>query len=191
MKQQLVIFAKAPVLGFVKRRLARDIGQVRAWQFYRRTLRALAPRLAADTRWQTYLATTGGKARWPGRAQLIDQGGGSLGERMARVMRVLPVGPVVIVGSDIPGIERRHIAEAFKALGKSDTVFGPAADGGYWLVGLARRRSIPNLFENVRWSTRHALHDTMANLDQRHRSQLLEVLIDVDDGPSYRAWRDR
>jgi glycosyltransferase A (GT-A) superfamily protein (DUF2064 family) len=178
-------------LGFVKRRLARDIGQLPAWQFYRRTLRALAPRLAADARWQTYLATTGGKVRWPGRAPLIDQGGGSLGERMARLLHVLPVGPVVIVGSDIPGIERRHIAEAFKALGKCDTVFGPAGDGGYWLVGQARRRLIPKLFENVRWSTRHALHDTMTNLDQRHSSQLLEVLIDVDDGASYRAWRDR
>jgi uncharacterized protein len=191
MTNHLVIFAKAPVLGHVKRRLARDIGQLPAWQFYIRTLRALAPRLALDSRWQTSLAITGGDARWPRNMPLIDQGQGNLGDRMARIARIMPAGPVVIVGSDIPDIERSHIARAFKTLGRHDTVFGPAADGGFWLVGQARRRSIPNLFSNVRWSTEHALGDTLSNLDRRHTHALLEELIDVDDGPSYDEWRQR
>ncbi|WP_425283593.1 DUF2064 domain-containing protein [Methyloceanibacter stevinii] len=50
----------------------------------------------------------------------------------------MPPGPVVLVGSDIPRISRAHIAEAFRLLGNADAVFGPAQDGGYWLVGFKR-----------------------------------------------------
>ena len=191
MTNHLVIFAKAPVLGYVKRRLARDIGQLPAWQFYKRTLRALVLRLALDRRWQTHLAITGGRARWPRRMSLIDQGRGDMGKRMARIIRIMPKGPVVIIGSDIPDIQRSHVACAFKTLGRHDAVFGPAVDGGFWLVGQARRRSIPHLFSHVRWSTEYALVDTLSNLDPRHRHAILEELIDVDDGQSYDSWRQR
>ncbi|MFL2687999.1 MAG: TIGR04282 family arsenosugar biosynthesis glycosyltransferase [Alphaproteobacteria bacterium] len=191
MTNHLVIFAKVPVLGHVKRRLARDVGQLSAWQFYIRTLRALVLRLAPDNRWHSYLAVTGGGARWPRKMSLIDQGRGNLGDRMARINRIMPTGPVVIIGSDIPDIQRSHIARAFKTLGRHDTVFGPAVDGGFWLVGQARRRSIPHLFSHVRWSTEYALADTLSNLDLRHSHALLEELIDVDDGPSFDEWRQR
>ena len=55
----------------------------------------------------------------------------------------LPPGPVVVIGSDIPGITARHIAEAFRLLGRHAFVFGPARDGGYWLVGARRRPAGP------------------------------------------------
>ena len=77
----------------------------------------------------------------------------------------MPVGPVCIIGADIPGIHPRHIARAFHALGRTDATFGPAPDGGYWLIGLKRSRAIPpTLFRNVRWSTEHAMADTIATL---------------------------
>lgn len=194
MTNHLVIFAKAPHLGTVKRRLGRDIGNFAAWQFYRRTLRALVRRLAPAGRWQTTLAVTGSSARWPDIAPahvgLIDQGRGDLGRRMACVTAAMPAGPVVIVGSDIPDISRAHIADAFAALGRNDAVFGPAPDGGYWLVGQARRRQLLTLFRNVRWSSEHALDDTLANLDGRYCHAFLNELIDVDDAASYGAWRN-
>lgn len=195
MTNHLVIFAKAPHLGTVKRRLARDIGGFAARQFYRRNLQALVRRLSKDRRWQTWLAITGAPARWPELAPpwmgLIEQGGGDLGARMGRVMAAMPAGPVVIVGSDIPEINPAHITGAFAALGRHDAVFGPAPDGGYWLVGQARRRALPPLFRNVRWSSEHALADTLANLDRRHSHVMLDELIDVDDESSYRAWKSR
>jgi glycosyltransferase A (GT-A) superfamily protein (DUF2064 family) len=69
-------------------------------------------------------------------------------------------------------------------------VFGPAADGGYWLVGLRRRPRLPRgLFERVRWSSAHALADTRAGLPKDTSVALLETLEDVDDVSAYARWR--
>jgi hypothetical protein len=95
----------------------------------------------------------------------------------------------VIIGSDIPDIGPRHIAAAFGALGRVNAVFGPADDGGYWLIGLRRRPFRPRLCGPVRWSSAHALADTRALLGPRVRIAMLETLIDVDDGKSLERWR--
>ena len=182
MQRHLVIFTRLPRLGAGKRRLAADIGPVAALRFQRTALAATLRRLRRDPRWRTWLAITPDRGGpWPAGLPRIGQGGGDLGRRMARVARALPPGPVMIVGSDIPGIRRHHIAAGFRALGGSDAVFGPAGDGGYWLVGLRRRPRFFDPFGGVRWSTRHALADTLANLAGR-RITLLEVLDDIDDG---------
>ena len=93
----------------------------------------------------------------------------------------------VLVGCDIPGLGRADIAAAFKALGRADAVFGPAEDGGYWLVGLGPRRP-PAPFAGVRWSTEHALADTLANC-RGHRVALLRRLRDVDTAADLAALR--
>lgn len=99
---------------------------------------------------------------------------------MGRLLRGMPPGPVCIIGADIPGVTPAHIAQAFNALGRNDAVFGPAMDGGYWLVGLKRARGIPaTLFEGVRWSTSDALSDTINTLPGA-RIALVERLHDVD-----------
>ncbi|TDI63839.1 MAG: DUF2064 domain-containing protein, partial [Alphaproteobacteria bacterium] len=83
---------------------------------------------------------------------------------------------------------------AFKALAAHEAVFGPAADGGYWLIGLARKR-FPDpslamqLFKGVRWSTAHALDDTRANLPPGAEAPPLVILEDVDDAASWRRFR--
>jgi len=187
LKNQLVIMAKAPRIGRVKSRLARGIGRVGAWAFYRQTLAAVSRPLAADPRWTTWLAvspddTVHNDRVWPVQCSRFSQGNGDLGQRMGRAMETLDPGPVVIIGADIPDIRPLHIAAAFTALGTHDAVFGPADDGGYWLVGLKRRPRITAIFENVRWSTEHALADTCANLPNLAKIAWLETLIDVDDG---------
>ena len=191
--RHLVVFAKAPRLGRVKSRLARDIGPVAAWAFYRRTLASVLRRLAGRGRWRAWVAVTpdAGAARQalrPAGWTVIPQGEGDLGDRMDRAMRRLPPGPVVIVGTDIPGLSRRHVEAAFAALGRHDAVFGPASDGGYWLVGLRRRPRVARLFANVRWSSEHALADTLANLGPGQTAAHLEVLEDVDDGAALARW---
>lgn len=195
----LVIFLRAPQRGAVKRRLARDVGSAVAHDFYLRQSRRLIARLGNGP-WKLALALTpdrlAAKSRfWPhgrGRPLRLAQGGGNLGERMARVMGNLPPGPVVIVGSDIPGIGRCHIRAAFDSLRRHETVFGPAGDGGYWLVGHARRRfpAARGLFRQVRWSSAHALADTRANLPPGTGIEAppLERLEDIDDGAAYRRW---
>ena len=117
---------------------------------------------------------------WPADLARLPQGRGNLGQRMAGVFDAMPKGPVLIIGADIPGICKSHIAQAFRALGPSDAVFGPATDGGYWLMGLKRTRARPPaLFANVRWSSRHALADSMASLPG-YWIALADSLSDVD-----------
>ncbi len=192
-RPRLVIMVKAPVAGAVKTRLARSIGTARAASFYRHAVRCLINRLAGDRRWETRLAITPDNAvlppHWPGPVLRLDQGPGDLGDRMDRIFARLPPGPVVIVGTDIPEIAAAHIAAAFALLGAHDAVFGPAADGGYWLVGLRRRPRVPAIFEGVRWSSARTLADTLANL-RGQSVGLLDVLDDVDEKTSYRRLKD-
>lgn len=180
-----MVMLKLPRPGQVKTRLGREIGMVAAAWWFRHQVRYLLRRLE-DPRWDLVLAVTpdsaGMKARvWPAHLERITQGGGDLGARMRRVFRARPVGPVCIIGGDIPGVERCHIARAFRTLGNHDAVFGPALDGGFWLVGLKRRGPLPTgLFSHVRWSTEHALADSLMSLEG-YRVAKVDRLRDVDE----------
>jgi uncharacterized protein len=194
-RRHLVVFLREPRLGRGKSRLAAGIGPLAALRFQRAAGARLLRLFARDRRWRCHLAVTPDSAarrRWPPGAEPRGQGSGDLGRRMARLFAELPPGPALIIGADIPEITRAHIAAGFRALGQSDAVFGPAADGGYWLIGLRRRPHLPRgLFAQVRWSTRHALADTLASLPKGFRVAMLETLEDVDDAASYRRWRER
>jgi rSAM/selenodomain-associated transferase 1 len=185
--------AKRPAMGRVKRRLAREVGASAALRFYRSSLSHAVLRLAADPRWLTVIAldsVADGVRVLPRRAATMRQGEGDLGIRMQRLFTRLPPGPVVIVGSDIPSIRPAHIAGAFRLLGGADAVFGPAEDGGYWLVGLKRTPRVLAPFANVRWSGPHALSDTRANLKGK-RVALAARLSDVDKADDLRRERGR
>jgi rSAM/selenodomain-associated transferase 1 len=182
----VILFARAPRLGAVKRRLARGIGAMAALRFYRAQL-ARTLRLACDPRWRLELAVTPdhAAARWPRGIARVPQGQGDLGARMGRALGRHR--RAVLVGSDIPDLSRDDIAAAFRALGRVDAVFGPAEDGGYWLVGLGPRRPA-RPFAAVRWSGPHALGDTLANFAGR-RIALLRTLRDVDTAEDLAAIR--
>ncbi len=173
-----VVFARAPRLGAVKRRLARDIGDRAALRFHASTATALLRGLARDRRFATLLALTPDGARWRVPVPTVGQGRGDLGVRMHRACARVPHGQIVIVGSDIPGVGAEDVAAAFRALGAADAVFGPALDGGYWLVGMGPRRPA-RPFTGVRWSSEHALADTLANFRGR-RVAFLCTMRDVD-----------
>lgn len=196
MKPTILIFAKQPRLGRVKSRLARDIGAGPALRFYRGNLNRLHRQCSMSGRWRVIWCVSPNRAvhvrrDWPQGVKLKAQGRGDLGQRMARALRAAPPGPVVLIGSDIPGIDGTVLRQAVSLLGRQDAVFGPAEDGGYWLVGFKRVRAVPyGLFRGVRWSGPHALGDTIATLPPGMRVAFAPVLPDVDDGPSYTAWRE-
>ena len=180
-RPNLVVMIKEPRPGRVKTRLGRDLGMTSAAWWFRHQSAALLRRLD-DSRWNLILAVApdnkGRTSRvWPAHLPRVPQGTGNLGDRMARQLR-FHQGPTCIIGADIPGIEPSHIAQAFKALGDHDAVFGPAPDGGYWLVGL-KHAPKPGLFANVRWSTEHALADSRATLPDA-RIATIATLADVD-----------
>ncbi|MBT3700577.1 MAG: glycosyltransferase [Alphaproteobacteria bacterium] len=202
MQKHLVIMVKVPQIGATKTRLAAGIGPLAAWRFYRNTTDQVIRRLGRhglSSKWKIWLAVTPERLAantrfWPVGVQWVGQGPGDLGQRMASSMLALPPGPVVLIGSDVPGIQPTHIASAFDALEYNDIVFGPAEDGGFWLVGLKRRpfmpgRLRPGLFRCVRWSSDQALEDTIAGLDPRYRVARISTLSDVDTAEDLRRWQ--
>jgi uncharacterized protein len=198
----LVIMAKLARMGQVKTRLARQVGQVSATGFYRTNLAAIIGRVGSDRRWRTVLAvspdTSVNGPGWPTLQQVRSpQGRGDLGKRMQgqleRRFERGKRGPIVIIGTDIPSIRPAHIAAAFRALGNRSCVFGPAPDGGFWLVGQRRVPKLLRLFDDVRWSTAETLVDCLRHAADEQVA-LVAVLPDVDSGEELAAvsrWFDR
>ena len=197
MTRHLVIFARAPQFGRVKRRLARDVGAADAMRFYRATLGRQIAALSCDPRWTVWLFVTPDKevrhAAWRSAVpveRVRPQGQGDLGQRMLLPFRTLPPGPVVLVGSDVPAMRPPHIARAFRLLGRHELVFGPASDGGFWMIGARRGRPMPHgLFAGVRWSSAHALADTSANIPAAISVGEADTLDDVDTADDLRRFR--
>ena len=184
MKDTVIVFARAPRLGAVKRRLARDIGDRAALRFHAATLTRLVRALVAERRFRTVVATTPDRARLSLQVKQIPQRAGDLGTRMHRAFWRFPRGRVAIIGCDIPEANPGDLRAAFRALGSYDAAFGPAADGGYWLVAMSPRRPA-RPFASVRWSSAHALADTLVNFTNR-RVAMLRTLHDVDTVSDWR-----
>ncbi|WP_299147462.1 DUF2064 domain-containing protein [uncultured Tateyamaria sp.] len=183
MKPTLVVMLKVPRPGRVKTRLGRDIGMTAAAWWFRHQVARLLGRIE-DPRWRVVLAVApdieGLRTRvWPARFDRWPQGGGSLGDRMVRMMRRTR-GPVCVIGADVPGITRKGVAKAFATLGEHDAVFGPAPDGGYWLIGVKQGFKLGKMaLDGVRWSSPYALADSCAALAP-YQIDLVDVLEDVD-----------
>lgn len=179
------MFAKAPVIGGAKTRLAAGIGKIAAWRRHR-AMTARILRQVRDPRWETVLAVSPDRARlrlfpgvWPQGLERTAQGAGNLGARQARVFTASC--PALVIGTDAPQITRGDIARAFAALKRHDAVVGPAEDGGYWLLGLARPAPA-DLFDAIRWSSAHTRDDLEARLAAFGLSRIarLRPLRDVD-----------
>ena len=186
MTPRLVLFAKAPVIGGAKTRLAAGIGKVQAWRRHRAMMAGLV-RVLPDPRWRAELSVAPDSAQtrrfpgvWPTAVRRRVQGKGDLGARQTRVF-AQGRGPVCVIGTDAPQVRRADIAAAFQALKRADAVIGPAEDGGYWLFAL-KAPAPPGLFDGVRWS--HA--ETRADLEARlavcglTRIRHLRTMRDID-----------
>ena len=178
----VVVFMRAPVLGRVKSRLARDIGAIAAWQFYKRSSQRLVRRLEREPTWSVTIAWAEPPSASQRQRRPCDvwQGSGDIGRRMERCLRLALPGPVVLLGADIPGVRAGHIRNAFRALQRAPLVFGPAGDGGFWLVGARNGRQLPRpLFgPGIRWSSAQTLCDVSERLRLPHA--LTDTLDDVD-----------
>lgn len=192
-RRQLVIMVKEPVAGRVKTRLGREIGVAAATGFYRHTLNVVTSRLSCDPRWQTELSVAPApaiaSACLPPHITRVPQTGSDLGARMQHILARPQPGPVVVIGTDIPAVAPCHIAGAFRALGQHDIVFGPAADGGFWLVGMRRTPRLFQAFRSVRWSSPHTLRDCLDGLARPPIASvgLVKTLSDADEACDLQA----
>lgn len=187
-RPQLYIFAKKPGMGAAKTRLARDIGPTHAQRICR-AMSAQILRNVKDPRWDTSLYIAPARAigtvpAWDGFSQR-PQPKGSLSPRLADVFSGVKR-PVLVIGTDCPQICARDIADALGALRTAPFVFGPARDGGFWLMG-ANAPLKPYVFDGVRWSSEHTLSDLEAGLNGAVVK--LRTLSDVDDATGLAAWK--
>jgi rSAM/selenodomain-associated transferase 1 len=193
-RRTLVMMVKVPIAGRVKTRLARSIGIGPATTFYRHATFGLATRLANPRRWSLVLAVAPDaqmrSPALPSGTRRMPQGTGDLGQRLQRVFDDVPRGPVIVIGSDVPGISQVDIAQAFRILENHEAVIGPSPDGGYWLIGLRRRPRHLEAFRNIRWSTHEARAGTLRNL-AGSRVGFVRETPDIDTGDDWRAQGSR
>jgi uncharacterized protein len=195
----LVIFARAPHPGQVKTRIAAELGGLEALEIYR-TLAART--IAAARSGRNYGVTVAYSPRdaeevmrdWLGASLLLrPQRDGDLGARMAAAIDdefARGADRVVVIGTDCPDLTPALIESAFARLDQSDAVLGPATDGGYYLIGMAR--PLPELFHDVPWSSPETLRVTMERARQgKLRVSLLDALADIDTADDWRAWLSR
>lgn len=167
--KSLIVFAKEPVLGQVKTRLAKSISNEYALRLYKAFVQdtiQLGSGIEADLK---ILAWTGEgfpeylKSIAPDWI-LFKQSGKDLGERMHNAFmyaKDLGAYQSIVIGTDSPTLPPTFIEEAYERLSDHDMVIGPCQDGGYYLIGL--RSSHPELFENTDWSTDTTMIQTLQN----------------------------
>ena len=181
----LLIFARNPVYGKVKTRLAATIGNDKALLIYQKLVEhtAAVTKSINTTRTVYYSDFIAAGDAWDNSFLKTVQRGADLGERMSNAFRdALEYGTnkAVIIGTDCYDLTSTIIADAFSELSNFDIVIGPALDGGYYLLGMNTHH--PSLFDNMEWSTEAVLLETLTrcgDLDLRYF--LLPVLSDIDE----------
>ena len=183
MKANLIIFIKNPVLGKVKTRLAKDIGELRALRVYLDLLfktkeETLQVNVNKYLYYSDYLVTD----EWSSLPYIKKvQYGEDLGQRMQNAFKECFSDnlPTIIIGSDCYDLDHNKLEFAFSKLKENDIVIGPAIDGGYYLLGM--NRYTPQLFEKINWSTSSVLSQTLDIANQLNLKVFkLEELIDLD-----------
>jgi len=188
-RDRLIIFTRYPRSGETKTRLIPRLGADAAAQL-QKEMTENTIRLAREFR-STHpvdleVCFTGGDlwhlTHWLGSdLDFRPQGPGELGSRMARAIRrgLLNNRCAVVIGTDCPGLSALYLGQAFDQLPTADLVIGPAADGGYYLIGLTRL--IPDLFQGIAWGSPQVLQATLAIADQQRLIvRQLPILNDLD-----------
>jgi hypothetical protein len=189
----LIIFAKAPLPGYAKTRLAKKIGDQAAAKLATRMLQAAVEQAvladlgpvelccSPDTTHSAFVAL---KQRYG--ITLTLQGEGDLGQRMARALqRALERHTfALLTGTDAPDLDAVYLRQAQAALKEKPVVFAPTFDGGYALVGVSKfaRQNIPRLFSDITWSTDVVLQQSRERLaEQSVLHTELTLLHDIDE----------
>lgn len=180
---RIVIFTRYPVSGQAKTRLIPALGPDGAAEF-QKIMTEFTVRQARNTKISAQIRFTGGTESqmqaWLGaEGDYLPQGGGNLGERMERAFADAFAGgakKVIIVGCDCPDNRADNMLNALSLLNQSSCVIGPAADGGYYLIGLSTPK--PELFRNIDWGSDRVFRQTISKVGDY---RVLPILSDVDE----------
>ncbi|EMJ92812.1 TIGR04282 family arsenosugar biosynthesis glycosyltransferase [Leptospira alstonii] len=182
----LILFLKNPISGRVKTRLARTLGDKAALNVYEQLIeitRKQVNPLNIPIRLYFDSIPDSISSPWGNQVSFHLQTGENLGIKMCRAFSETFSGgaeKTVIIGSDCPDLKTEHIQEAFSALDRSDAVVGPAADGGYYLLGM--KSHFPEVFYGIPWSTDLVFELTLEKLQlSRKNVRILPELNDIDE----------
>jgi rSAM/selenodomain-associated transferase 1 len=194
MNKGLIVFAREPVPGRVKTRLARQVGAQAAAALYAEMLADTVALAAAleDVRPVVFWALETPEAPCPDMPAMASapQRGACLGARMADAFRrTFADGSDVccIIGSDSPDLPQDYVRQAFRMLeqDRADVVFGPSDDGGYYLLGM--RRFQPGLFREIAWGGPEVLETSLMRARELElRVELLPAWYDIDTAEDLR-----
>ena len=182
-KKLLVVFVKNILLGKVKTRLAAAIGDFGAFEVYKELVAITESETTRleDITIHIYFSDQVIESKWPNCEKFV-QIGDNLGDRMLQAFEQgfsSGFTQIIGVGSDLPDLNSDVISEGFNALLDKDTVFGPAADGGYYLLGMNQLHE--SIFKNKTWSTSSLLGETTLELEEKGITySLLNELNDID-----------
>lgn len=182
-KNLLVIFVKNPVIGKVKTRIAKHLGNKKALEIYNFLLdHSVQITTPVDVVKQVYYSEEiWNNDIWDNRIySKRSQEGSDLGERMCNAIKNgfnEGYRNIILIGSDIFDLNQHIIENAFRELENHDYVLGPAADGGYYLIGMKSLNS--EVFKNKNWGTSSVLQETLDDLKEKDL-KILETLNDVD-----------
>jgi uncharacterized protein len=184
-RRLLLILTKNPEAGHVKTRLAHTIGDDNALEIYeilRHHTAFVAEQVEADRMvfYSRFIPVSDLFITDNFTARM--QEGDDLGERMLHAIKCgfgCGYHHVVLIGTDCYELKPTILEDAFSALDGSETVLGPATDGGFYLIGM--NRAIPELFLDRQWSTPDVLQKSIAILQQLDTAyELLSELSDID-----------
>lgn len=205
----LILMSRAPVAGQTKTRLSPPLSPEAARDFHVACLNDL---LAEGRAWQRARAARGGApvhlhlfvtppasqpafrgagVRWPKDYAAHNQRGDTLGARMMHAIRRVqsrarrPAG-VLLMGTDLPLLTAAHLDEAAEALPRSDVVFGPTTDGGYYLIAV--KEDPMGLFDVSSWGGALVLQQSLLAARMRGKTAaLITALPDADTADDLRA----
>ena len=196
----ILLFIRVPAKGSIKSRLAAAIGEDAALELYKNFILDIIDTIEKSGyqfRISFHPPDAGAVlAGWLGpRHHYMPQGGNDLGENMERAFgQVFTEGftSAVLLGSDIPDLTPAVLCEAIESLRTSDVVMGPAADGGYYLVGCNRDTFLANMFHGIAWGTNTVFQETMSILRRASlRVHLVPEWQDVDTRDDLKSLFDR
>ena len=167
-ESKVVVFVKAPILGKVKTRLAKSIGDKAALEAYKELTLTVLGRIKKLTKVDLCFTPDDSINEVMPWAQenwtTTPQGPGDLGERMCKVFDNITE-PTLLIGSDCPYMEEEDLIEAGHALEKNDLVLGPAEDGGYWMIGM--KTPTPSLFKEINWGSSTVYKSTVSRAEEQ------------------------
>jgi uncharacterized protein len=185
----LIVFCREPIAGETKTRLIGPMSSRAAAALADAFIRDALRKARIVKPSKLIIAASSPRGAWHSRyflslarefdAELMEQGDGSLGQRMARALRPCADKGALLIGTDTPSVPIELLVRCLATLARRRVLISPSLDGGYWAVGV--RGAVPPIFNGIRWGGSGVLAATLKRLKQARLAYVLgPAWYDID-----------